>query len=277
MTTFFYNLLVFFTWLIPGHYVWVAIVVITVLLRLAFFKPTVSMLKMQHKQKGLQGKLKEIQRIHKDDKKAQQQAVMDLYRQEGVNPLGSCLPMIIQIVVLIGFYGVFTKIGLGKIKPEYLYSFTPRPDFINSHFLGIDLTLKISELVKAGGVKGYLALLFPLLTGGSQLIQSLQAKASQLKPDEEEDQSAAFSRALTNQMTFLFPIMAAYISYTLTSALSVYWITQTILMIIQQKIIINRLKIAEVVAEEVAEATGAKKISSFKKGDVLVSVKEKEE
>lgn len=276
MTTFFYNLLVFFTWMTPGHYVWVAIVVITILLRLAFFKPTVSMLKMQHKQKGLQGKLKELQAKHKDDKKAQQKAVMDLYKQEGVNPLGSCLPMIVQIIVLIGFYGVFTRVGLGPIKANLLYSFTPQPEFLNSHFLGIDLMLKVSQLVKAGGVGGYLVLLLPLLTGGTQLIQSLQARALQPKPDEGGNQSAAFSRALTNQMTFLFPIMAAYISYTLASALSIYWITQTILLIIQQKFIMDRLKSAEVVAEEVAEATGAKKISSFKKGDVLVTVKEKE-
>ena len=109
MITFFYNLLVFFTYLTPGHYVWVAIVIMTLIIRFAFLPSGLKMLRVQHKQKTLQPEINKLKEVHKGDKKAEQQATMDLYKREGVNPLSSCLPMIIQIVVLIGFYQVFTK------------------------------------------------------------------------------------------------------------------------------------------------------------------------
>ncbi|MCX6809207.1 MAG: YidC/Oxa1 family membrane protein insertase [Candidatus Berkelbacteria bacterium] len=275
MTAFFYNLLILVTSIVPGHFVWVSIIVITILLRLAFLKPTISMTKMQHKQKALQGRLNALKEKHKGDKQAEQRATMDLYKQEGVNPLGSCLPMIVQLVVLIGFYGIFTRIGLaGGVKTNLLYSFTPHLQSINSSFLGIDLTQKVMVIAKNGGWQSVVAWALPILTAGTQLIQSLQTKALQPQTNPG-DQSAAFSKALNNQFIFLFPVMAAYISYTLPAALSLYWITQTVFMVFQQKIVLERLHTTEVIAEEVAEVTH-QKVESYNKGGVVVTVKEKE-
>lgn len=275
MSTFFYNLVVLVTSVVPGHYVWVSIVVITVLLRSLFIKSTYSMLKTQHKQKGLQGELSRIKEIHKEDVKAQQQATMELYKREGVNPLGSCLPMIIQIVLLIGFYQVFTKIGIGgEVKDNLLYSFIPHIDSLNSHFFGLDLAKKVSELIKVGGAIGIVSYLFPLLTGGSQLIQSLQTKAMQPK-SAQGTKEGDFAAALNNQFIFIFPVMTAYISYTLPAALSIYWIVQTVFMIIQQKLIMDRFKREEIVVEEVAESIGAKDIKTYNKGGVITTVKKK--
>jgi YidC/Oxa1 family membrane protein insertase len=244
MTGFFYNLLIFFTWLTPGHYVWVAIVIITIILRLIFLKPTINMTKMQQKQKELQPHLETIKTTHKDDKQAEQKATLELYKQHGVNPLSGCLPMIVQIVVLIFFYRVFISIGIEHLKPEFLYSFVPRPESIRSSFIGYDLSQTVHNLFKLGGAKGYLALLFPLIAGGTQLIQSLQMRAMQPKPAANSKSGTdAFQKALSGQMTFLFPIMTAYISYTLTAALSIYWITQTILMIAQQYYVMKKFPI----------------------------------
>lgn len=274
MSTFFYNLLVAVTSIVPGHFVWVSIVVITILLRLLFVKSTYGMLKTQHKQKGLQGELNKIKETHKGDPKAQQQATMDLYKREGVNPLGSCLPMIVQIVLLIGFYSVFTKIGIGgEVKTDLLYSFVPHLSSMNSHFFGIDLALKVSELIKAGGTIAIASYLFPLLTGGSQLWLSILNKA--LQPKREPGAQPDFASALNSQMMFIFPIMTAYISFTLPAALSIYWITQTVFMAIQQQMIMKRLHEEEVITEEIAEVIGAKKLETYNKGGVTVTVKEK--
>ena len=274
MSTFFYNLVVLVASIVPGHYVWVSIVVITILLRLIFVRSTYGMLKTQHKQKGLQGELGKIKETHKGDPKAQQKATMDLYKREGVNPLGSCLPMIVQIVLLIGFYSVFTKIGIGgAVKTNLLYSFVPHLDSLNSHLFGMDLALKTSQLVKVGGVAGILAYLFPVLTGGTQLWLSILTKAMQPKP--QPGKAPDFASAMNSQMLFIFPIMTAYISFTLPSALSIYWITQTVFMAIQQQIIMKRLKAEEVITEEVAEVIGAKKLATYNKGGVVVTVKEK--
>jgi len=208
-------------------------VIITVILRLIFLRPTLKMTEMQKKQTALQGKLKEIKERHKGDKQAEQKATMELYKEAGVNPLSSCLPMVVQIVVLIGFYGVFRKYGFGSIRTDILYSFTPHPTTLNNFFAGYDLTQTVQQLTKLGGVSGYLAFLFPAVAGGTQLIQSLQMRATQPKPDPNA-KSGAFQQALSSQMTFLFPLLTIWISYTLSSALSIYWITQTVFMVVQQ-------------------------------------------
>jgi YidC/Oxa1 family membrane protein insertase len=230
------------------------------------------MLKTQGKQKNVQADLNKIKEQYKDDQKAQQAAIMELYKKEGINPLGSCLPMVIQIVLLFGFYGVFTKIGFATIHLDKLYSFTPHPASLNPWFFGADLTQTVATLFK--GPVGWVAILFPVLTGLTQMYQSIQAKALQPKPTPG-DKTADFSKALTTQMTYFMPLFIAYISYTLPGALSIYWITQTLAMIIQQHFMIKKLKDEEVVVEEIAEALEAKSVQSFKKGDVTVTVREK--
>ncbi|MFA5261226.1 MAG: YidC/Oxa1 family membrane protein insertase, partial [Candidatus Omnitrophota bacterium] len=248
MTNFFYNLVVFFSYITPGHYFWVAIVLITVILRLAFMKPTFNMLKTQKKQKKVQGQLSEIKAKYKDDPKAQQEATMAIYKQEGINPLGSCLPLIIQMVLLYGFYQVFRMSDLSVVKPDIIYSFVPRPETLNTWFFGMDLTQTIAQVVK--GPVGWVGYIFPVLTGGTQLIQSLQARS--LQPvSEKGSKEGDFARAMSMQMTYFFPLITAYISYTLPSALSIYWITQTVFMVVQQYFIMKKFQDEEIVAEEV--------------------------
>jgi len=229
------------------------------------------MLRVQHKQRTLQPKLEELKKIHKDDKQAEQKATMELYKQEGVNPLSSCLPMIIQIVVLIGFYQVFTKMGLGPIKTEFLYSFTPHPDILNSAFLGFDLAKTVAQIVKDGGIMGILVFIFPLLAGGTQLIQSLQMKA--LQP-QTSGQGATMQKAMNAQFTFLFPLMTAYISYEFTLALSFYWITQTVFMIFQQKYAMSKMEPQILACEPVKPQQLSQK---FKKKGVVIEVRQKGE
>jgi len=180
--------------------------------------------------------------------------------------------MIIQIVLLLGFYGVFTHIGFASINVDKLYSFIPRPDSLNAWFFGADLTQTVAQLIN--GPVGYVALLFPIFTGLTQMYQSIQAKALQPKANSG-DKQADFSRMLNVQMTYFMPLLIAYISYTLPSALSIYWITQTLAMVVQQHFMIKKLKDEEVVVEEIAEALEAKDIKQFKKGGVTVTVREK--
>jgi len=272
MITFFYNLLVFFTYLIPGHYVWISIVIITLILRFAFLPSGLKMLHVQHKQKTLQPEIEKLKEMHKGDKQAEQKATLDLYKREGVNPLSSCLPMIIQIVVLIGFYQVFTKMGLGPVKTEFLYSFTPHPDALNSSFFGFDLAKSVAQIAKEGGLMGILVFIFPLLAAGTQLIQSLQMRAMQPQTGGE---GATMQRAMNAQFTFLFPIMTGYISYQLTAALSIYWIVQTVFMIFQQKYAMSKMQPQVLSCEPVKPGAIAPKVS--KKGDVIVEVRKKGE
>jgi len=269
MTTFFYNLLVSVTAIIPGHYVWISIALITIILRLIFLPSSLKMTHMQKKQKNIQHKVDAIKQKHQGDKKAEQQATMDLYKQEGINPLSSCLPMIVQIVVLIFFYRVFTTVGLGPVKTDLLYSFVPHISSLNTNFFGLDLAQTVKALTVNGG--SIWAYAFPFLAGATQLVQALQSRALQPKSTGTGD---SFQKAMNTQFVFLFPIMTAWISYTLPAALSIYWIVQTIFMIAQQWYVMRNMEPQVLACEPVKAGELPPKIS--KRGDVVIEVRQKE-
>jgi len=271
LSKFFYNLLVGVSYLVPGHYVWVAIALITILLRAIFIKSSISMAKMQLKQRKMQVKIDEIKTTHKEDKQKQQQALMELYKQEKFNPLSSCLPLIVQIVVFIAFYRVFAGgANITEVNVGMLYPFIHNHGALNSSFFGIDLAKSVSALVKQGGVS-VLCYAFPLVAGLTQLYQSLQMRSTQPKPGTGGE-GEGLQRALNTQMTYLFPAMTAYISFTLPAALSIYWITQTVFMIFQQ-IYINKKYINN--PEYNVAQLGKPERKVFSKSGVVVEVREK--
>src|SRR3989344_455659 len=132
------NLLVFFYNIIPGHDIGVVIILLTLLIRVALAPSFHKSLKSQSAMNALQPKLTELREKHKDNKEAQAKAMMDLYKEHKINPLSSCLPLLIQLPILIALYFVFTQ-ALGN-ELGTLWSFVQNPGVINPFFLGIDLS-----------------------------------------------------------------------------------------------------------------------------------------
>jgi len=96
-----FNLLVLLIWLIPGHNVGVAIIILTVLIRLALLPSTASSIKAQKKLKELQPEIDKIREKYKSDQQAQAKATMDFYKDNKINPFSSCLPLLIQLPILM--------------------------------------------------------------------------------------------------------------------------------------------------------------------------------
>src|SRR6185369_1887210 len=92
-----FNLLFFLVWLIPGNQVGWAIVILTIAIRVLLLPVTVLTARVQVRMRALQPKIDELKRKHKDDRTLQSQAMMQLYKEEGVSPFSSCLPLIIQL------------------------------------------------------------------------------------------------------------------------------------------------------------------------------------
>ena len=86
----------------------VAIILLTLLIRLATFPLYYKQMKSMNKMKKIQPKLQKIKEKHKDDTKRQQMETMELFKREGVNPMGGCLPLILQMPIFIAFYKVLT-------------------------------------------------------------------------------------------------------------------------------------------------------------------------
>jgi len=93
---------------VVGNWGW-TIILLTVLIKLAFFYPSAMSYKSMAKMKAVSPKLKDINERYADDPQAKQKAMMDIYRKEKINPLGGCLPILIQIPVFMGLYWVLLE------------------------------------------------------------------------------------------------------------------------------------------------------------------------
>ena len=121
-----FNFLIFLYNTIPGGDFGVAIIVLTLVIRLAFFPLSIKALISQREMNKLQPKIKELQDKHKNDKPALGQATMQLYKENKVNPFSGCLPLLIQLPVLIALYGALQS-GLKPESLNGLYSFVGHP------------------------------------------------------------------------------------------------------------------------------------------------------
>lgn len=218
-----FNFLVFIYNVVPGGDFGLAIVLLTIVIRLIFVPLSIKALVSQKELSRLQPKLKELQEKHKGDKQALGQATMALYKEHGINPFSGCLPLLIQIPVLIALYSALRS----GLKPESLislYHFVHNPGFIKVTAFGfLDLAKK--------------APLLGVLAGALQWVQSKQAMAFQAPASKDEKVSPAFQ--MNKQMLYFFPIMVIIIAWNLPAGLVLYWVVTTIFSIFEQ-LYINR-------------------------------------
>ena len=125
------NVLVLFYNVIPD--IGVVIIILTILIRLALAPSFHKSLKSQAAMTALQPKLNELREKHKGDQQAQAAAMMALYKEHKVSPFSSCLPLLIQLPILISLYFVFTQALKSDLSG--LYSFVSKPENISPMFL----------------------------------------------------------------------------------------------------------------------------------------------
>src|SRR4030042_2639385 len=130
-----FNALVLLYQYLPGKDFGIAVIALTLVIRLILYPLMAKSIKSQKVLTELQPKIKEIQEKYKNDKEKQARETMALYQKEKINPFGGCLPLIIQLPILIALYRVFWK-GLQPEAMEKLYSFVPNPGIIDPTFLG---------------------------------------------------------------------------------------------------------------------------------------------
>ncbi len=220
-----FNLLVFFAWLVPGHSVGWAIVLLTILVRLILWIPQSKALRSPMEMRAHQDDIKAIQEKYKDDKTAQAQATMAFYRERGISPFSGCLPMLIQLPVIFILYRVFT-VGLHNIRPDLLYSFTPHLDSINTMFFGMDLS-KPNHWV------------LPIIAGLAQFGQSRQYASINTAASSNPNDPAAM---MNKQMVYLFPLMTIFIARSLPAGLAIYWIVTSLFSWFQQVYVLKTYK-----------------------------------
>lgn len=216
-----FNLLVWLYEVVPGQDIGIAIILITIILKIVLFPFSLQSLKSQRAMNALQPKLKALQAEFKDDKEKQARAVMELYASEKVSPFSSCLPLLIQLPFLFALYHALQK-GLTNGGFEQLYPFVAHPGTIDVMFLGVvDLAARSWPLA--------------LLAGLTQLWQTLMLSpkpnpAAKVPGSKDEDTMAAVNR----QMTYLMPVMTFILGLQFPGGLALYWLVMNLLTVAQQ-------------------------------------------
>lgn len=210
-----FNAMVYLQGIIPGGDLGLTIIVLTVIIRALFSPLSLKTIKSQQALKELAPKMEEVKQKFKDDKTAQSAAIMKLYKDNNVNPLAGCLPLLIQIPILIALYQVFIK-GITPESLTQLYGFISVPEVIHQNFLGLFDVTQRSRLLT-------------LFTGGMQFIQSRQSMALQADGGTNKEMAA-----LSKQMLYFFPIMIIIIGWNLPAGLILYWVTTTVFSIFEQ-------------------------------------------
>jgi YidC/Oxa1 family membrane protein insertase len=213
------NLLVFMYQYIPD--IGVVIIILTVIIRLILLPSFHKSLKHQRALQQLQPKMQEIKEKHKDDQEKQAAAMMELYRVHKVNPLSSCLPILIQLPLLLALYQVFMQ-SLNGQELRGLYEFITHTEHIDPMFLNL------IDLSKKGNY--YMA-------GLAAILQYLQTRMSQSKNNLPTDQT---TRMLTTYMLYLLPAMTFFFGVQFPAGLALYWVTTTLFGIGQQYYILRR-------------------------------------
>ncbi len=223
------NALVFLYTTIAGEDLGIAIIVLTILIRLLLLPLSKSAIVAQQQMQKIQPRVEEIKLKHKGDKPAQTQAIMDLYKAEKVNPAGSCLPLLIQLPIFIALYKVLGA-SVASEHLDLLYSFIQNPGVISHISFGF-LDLSQRNVIIA------------LCAGAAQYWQSSQTPIPK-STDANGQKDESFATALNKQMRYTMPLMTLFISATLPAGLSLYWLVSTLSYAIQQHFLMKPPKLA---------------------------------
>ncbi len=197
-----------------------AIIFLTVLIKVVIYPLNSKAIKSQKELATLNPEIKEIQKKYKDDKAAQGKATMELYKEKGINPFSGCLPLLIQLPILITLFRVFLA-GFGPEQMEGLYSFINNPGIINTSFL------RIIELTEPNFVIAFLA----------GFLQFIQIK---MTSPNISGKTKDIANIMQKQMKYAFPLFTILILFQLSAAIGLYWVTTTVFTILQQKIILKK-------------------------------------
>ncbi len=210
-----------------GGQFWLAIIFFTIIIRVLMTPLMLPQQRSAKKMQELQPRLQELQKKYAKDREKLAQEQMKLYKEAGVNPLGGCLPMLIQFPIWIGLYqSIIQALGHQPLQllnlSQNIYPFLSQIWMavpLNRFFLGMDLSLTPQQL-------GGLTYLLPILVAFTSWWQ-----AKMTTPPSSGDGQAA---QMNQSMTLMMPLMFGFFSLNFSTGLSFYFIISNIIGIITQ-------------------------------------------
>lgn len=193
---------------IVGNY-GIAIIIVTILMRILIFPLTLKQEKSMKKMKDIQPEVDKIREKYKDDPQTLNQKTMEIYKENNVNPMGGCLPILIQMPIFVALYYAF----IGNTIPSdatFLWFNLKQPD----HFMKLG-TFTIN--------------LLPIL---NTLVTFIQQKIMMgVQPQDKNNPMSS--------MLYTMPLMMLFIFYNMPSGVTLYYLVSGVLSVVQQYFILK--------------------------------------
>ncbi len=220
-----------------------AIIAFSIFLRLILNPLTAPYLESMKKMRDLAPQLEKLKKKYKTNKIKMAQAQAELYRQKGVNPSSGCLTYLLQIVILITFFNVFTRTLAGANDPtstfnELLYQplkFSPG-ESLNTKFLYVDITKPdvLDFPFLSFSLPGPIVILASLTQFISAKVSTsytlMQEKISKKTPQKSDDVQTAMQKS----MIYTFPLLTLIVGMKFASGLALYWFVFSLIQTYQQ-------------------------------------------
>lgn len=208
---------------IGAPYSWgFAIILFTLIVKIVTLPLNLQQARSMKATQELQPRLQELQKKYAKDKEKLTQAQMELYREHGVNPLGGCLPMLIQFPILIGLYQALYKLTSTIEGQRFLW--IPNLAFPTRE-IGIKWVWPPApEFI--GWAAAALYLILPVLTVATQIVMQKMTTSPTASQDPQQ--------AAMQQTMLIMPFMFGFITLQVPAGLTLYWVTSNIFSMVQQ-------------------------------------------
>lgn len=216
-----------------------AIIVITILIRLAVYPLYRTQIRSQRAMQELAPAMNELKKKYGKDRQRFAEEQMKLYKEYGVNPAAGCLPLALQMPILFALYSALSQLGCGLGKGGQncpglthdeaqsifgIFSFIPNPIPIDGF---LDTTAHWLPWLTKGLQQPDHLFILPIVAGAAQLVASVMAMpAKQVSTDPNQK--------MFQSMAYTFPLMTVVLGATFPAGLTLYWIATTVFQIVQQ-------------------------------------------
>ncbi|HYF13116.1 MAG TPA: YidC/Oxa1 family membrane protein insertase [Candidatus Paceibacterota bacterium] len=226
-----YNAFVYLIGVVPQGDVGLAIIALTLLIRIIFYPAFTASIRTQMGMQAAQAEIDEINKKYKDNSEERARRTLALYKEKKIRPFAGLIALLVQIPIFIALYIALFQEGLPNIAEHLLYPFVKVPEIVSINFFGLlDLTAPNNILLSI--LVGVLQFLVAYLSMG-------RIKSS---VDSMPKERQAAHKVQYNMMLYIFPAVMAVISYTLPAAVGLYFAASNLISIGQEWIIRRQME-----------------------------------
>lgn len=224
-----YNGLVSIVGVLPSHDVGLAVILLTIIVRVVLYPLSKKAIVAQQKMKKIAPQMELLKEKYKNDREQQGKAMFALYKENDIHPFASFGLILIQLPILFALYWVFAFGGLPEIDAARIYSFVSAPAGVNMEFLG---------LINMAGK----SMLLAALAAVTQIAYTRLSMGARKKSVATGSFAGDMARSFDLQARYVLPVIIGVVAYTVPSAAALYWVTSNTAMIAQELLMGRRFR-----------------------------------